>query len=175
MTATELLKHEHQIILLMLENTEREAGRQAEPDHERVAQLVDFFRNFADHCHHAKEEHKLFPRLVDRGLSLEEGPIAVMLAEHEEGRAYVRLVAAELDKHEEADAALIVGSLLSFVELLRSHIGKEDNVLYPLADQLLSPTDQQSLLAEFEQVEREEIGEGVHERYHELAHAWPGD
>ncbi|MDW8069772.1 MAG: hypothetical protein RML46_12800 [Anaerolineae bacterium] len=30
--------------------------------------------------------------------------------------------------------------------------------------------DQQALEEGFEQVEREEMGEGVHERYHELAH-----
>jgi hemerythrin-like domain-containing protein len=53
---------------------------------------------------------------------------------------------------------------------LRAHIDKEDNVLYPMADRLFTPEDQRALTKAFEKVEAEEIGEGVHEKYHQLAH-----
>jgi len=49
------------------------------------------------------------------------------------------------------------------------HIGKEDRVLFPMADQVLSEKDQAELLERFEAVEQEEMGEGVHSRYHHLA------
>jgi hemerythrin-like domain-containing protein len=53
-------------------------------------------------------------------------------------------------------------------------IDKEDNVLYPMADRLFTPADQQALAEDFERVEAEEIGAGVHERYHQLAHDLAG-
>jgi hemerythrin-like domain-containing protein len=63
-------------------------------------QGVDFVRNFADRCHHAKEEENLFPRMEARGVPRDGGPIGVMLFEHEEGRAYVRAIAGAIDDYE---------------------------------------------------------------------------
>jgi hemerythrin-like domain-containing protein len=101
------------------------------------------------------------------------GAIAVMLLEHDEGRRRVRAVAEALPQAREGDAAAIASvrdNLSAYVRLLRAHIDKEDNVLYPMADRLFTPEDQQALTEAFEKVEAEEIGEGVHEKYHQLAH-----
>jgi hypothetical protein len=64
----------------------------------------------------------------------------------------------------------VKNSLLAYAELLRRHIQKEDNVLYPMADRVLTGQDQQALAEAFEKVEAQEIGQGVHEKYHRLAH-----
>ena len=102
----------------------------------------------------------------------EGGPIAVMLHEHELGRAHVAAVAAALAGagRGEADAlAALREHLAGYIELLRAHIDKEDHILYPMADRLLDAADQAALLEDFARVEREEIGAGVHEKYHRLA------
>jgi hemerythrin-like domain-containing protein len=44
----------------------------------------------------------------------------------------------------------------------------KDNVLFPMGDRVLTPDDQRQLVEEFEEVERKEMGEGVHERYHAM-------
>jgi hemerythrin-like domain-containing protein len=176
MNPTETLKHEHQIVLPVLNGAEREAGsiQAGGTVHvEIVEQMVDFFRTFVDRCHHGKEEKHLFPAMHGKGMPLEAGPLAVMLHEHEQGRAAVRAIAGALErvKGGEAGAGPDLGeALLSYVGLLRNHIYKEDNILFPMADKILSPTDQETLTSTFERVEAEEIGEGVHERFHELAH-----
>ena len=54
--------------------------------------------------------------------------------------------------------------------LLRAHIDQEDNVVYPIADQILTAEDQRDLGEAFDRVEAEEMGLGVHERYHTMAH-----
>ena len=59
---------------------------------------------------------------------------------------------------------------LGYVRLLRAHINKEDNVLYPMGERILTAEDQQWLAKEFDRVEAEEIGAGVHEKYHQMAH-----
>jgi len=167
--------HEHQIILMVLDAAEREARRikeKGEVQSEQVEEMVDFFRNFADRCHHAKEEKLLFIRMEERGMPREAGPIGVMLYEHDLGRGHVRAIADLLPRAGNDPAARdgIRQHLAAYVQLLRDHIYKEDHILYPMADQLLLPEDQRALEAEFERVEREEIGVGVHEKYHELAH-----
>ena len=51
--------------------------------------ILEFLRVFVDKCHHGKEEDLLFPALIAGGVP-KEGPIAVMLHEHEMGRRYVK-------------------------------------------------------------------------------------
>jgi hemerythrin-like domain-containing protein len=180
MKPTDTLKEEHQIILVVLDAAEREARaiqQEGRLDADRVAEMVDFFRNFADLCHHGKEEKLLFVRMHERGLSLEGGPLAVMLQEHEDGRRRVRAIAEALPAAGSGDPAAVAtvrDQLWGFVQLLRAHIAKEDGVLFPLADRLLTPQDQEELAEAFDQVEAEEIGQGVHEKYHQLAERLAG-
>ena len=176
MTPTETLKHEHEIVLLILDAAEREAAsiRTTGTTHvEEVEQMVDFFRNFVDRCHHGKEERHFFPTLEARGLPSGGGPLAVMLHEHEQGRAAVRAIGDALARIRSGDrqaAGQLADALLQYAELLRGHIFKENNMLFPMADRMLSGADQEELTRGFDAVEAEEMGEGVHERYHQLAH-----
>jgi hemerythrin-like domain-containing protein len=175
-TPTEILKHEHVVIQLVLGAAEREAqamAREGKANRERVEKMLDFFVNFADRCHHAKEERLLFARMQERGMRADSGPIAVMLAEHEEGRRRLRAVRESLPQAASGDRAAVAAvseNLAAYVGLLRAHIEKEDSILYPMADGMLSQDDQTALAEAFEKVEAEEIGEGVHEKYHDLAH-----
>ena len=176
MTPTETLKHEHQIILLVLTGAEREVtqiGETGRVSAETVGEMVDLFRNFVDRCHHAKEERHLFPRMQERGIPREGGPIEVMLHEHDLGRAHVRAMAEALPQAAEGDAeaaATVAEHLGGYAELLRAHIDKENTILFVIADQVLTAEYQRELEEAFERLEAEEIGAGVHEKYHQLAH-----
>lgn len=180
MVPTEVLKHEHKVILKVLEAAEKDVEQiriHGKINVGRIQKMVEFFREFADRCHHAKEEKLLFEKMKERGMTVEGGPLAVMLHEHDQGRAWVRGVAEALPGAESGDQeakSIIAGNLDSFVNMLRAHIDKEDNVLYAMADKMLTDEDQKELAEAFERVEAEEIGEGVHEKYHQLAHELAG-
>ena len=93
MTPAEQLREEHQGITLMLKILEKvcakmEAQGKVNPDH--LERIVEFFRIFADKCHHGKEEDLLFPEMEKAGIPREKGPIGVMLAEHSQGRGFVQ-------------------------------------------------------------------------------------
>ena len=174
MSATDVLKDEHRGVERMLAIVEA-ATRRLKAGSDVPADLflkaVDFFRGFTDGCHHAKEEEKLFPALEQRGLARSGGPIGVMLAEHEQGRAHVRVMAeaaARYAKGDQSATAKLISSGRGYVTLLRQHIGKEDGVLFPMADQILSDAEQAQLEEEFEVIERERTGPGEHERYHHV-------
>ncbi len=144
-----------------------------EVDQELFVGAADFFENFADKCHHGKEEKLLFVKMQERGVSGEVGPIAVMLREHQDGRAHVRKI-AELSatKMNQKTKDGLVRAGRAYVDLLSKHIPKEDNILYPMANQILTKEDQEELAKGFEEVEENVMGPGVHERYHHMIDEW---
>ncbi len=174
MQATEALKHDHRIIERVLNVLGRslqrlERGQPFEPS--VLAKALDFFQGFADKCHHKKEEDLLFPLLSQRGVPVEGGPIGVMLSEHEDGRHFLKGLKEGLDKldaDQEAAKRLIMENGAGYIQLLQSHIFKEDNVLFVMADNVLDSDEQARLSEEFEHVEHHHIGHGVHERYLKL-------
>lgn len=174
MKPTAELSQEHQAILEMIrilaKMAERlEAGTPVEAGD--LKEAVEFIKVFADKCHHAKEEGHLFPEMERAGIPRGRGPIAVMLAEHEEGRKRVAAMAASLrgagKGHKKAMAAFAVAAR-GYGELLTQHIFKEDHILYPMADARLTPGQQEFLQAAFADVEQNIIGEGQHEKFHRL-------
>jgi hemerythrin-like domain-containing protein len=174
MTATAILKEEHRSIERMLAVLgtaagHLEAGEPVRPGLFREA--VDFIRNFADKNHHGKEESNLFPRLEERGVAMEGGPLGVMLHEHDLGRAFIKAIDDAIEGYEGGDEAAtkaIVDSLRGYTQLLTEHIWKEENVLFQMADQVLSEADQQDLAERFEDVEAELIGPSELKRYMDM-------
>ncbi len=157
---TNMLREEHEVILRALALLEHfgkrlEAGEPA--DRAALAWLREFFSTFADRCHHGKEEQHLFPALERHGIPKERGPLGVMLREHEEGRTFLRSM-AQGDDEQTAQA------IRGYASLLRAHIDKENGVLFPLAEQVLTEEEQQGLVGAFEAVEQAVAGPGVHER-----------
>jgi hemerythrin-like domain-containing protein len=171
-TPTDVLKSEHRIIERVLDALDRLTKAPDDSPLEAWGKAIDFARNFADTCHHLKEEKLLFPALEERGIPREGGPIGMMLAEHEEGRGYVRAMAHALEsaaKDPLASRVALRQKAAAYVRLLRQHIQKEDEVLFQMADAILSPDEQNQLLREFEEHELGEMGPGVHEKYLKIA------
>lgn len=174
MKPTDILVKEHDAILVMLEilkavSTRLENKRPVQPEH--LSQIVDFIQVFADKCHHGKEENLLFKSMVQAGMPEKGGPISVMLSEHEMGRNFVRNIDAAASAFNEGDQSAVaqfVQNARGYVSLLSQHIQKENNILFPMADKVIPQEEQNQLLIDFDKVETEIVGEGVHEKFHEL-------
>lgn len=171
MEATKILIDEHRVIEQVLAVLEKAADR-LEADQGMQADFflsaAEFIKGFADGCHHRKEEGVLFPAMEAAGIPRQGGPIGVMLAEHEEGRRLTRLMrtaAEKLAAGETAAKTEVVMNARAYTRLLHQHIAKEDQVLFPMADRVIQLSAQDKLAEDFERVETEETGEGVHEKY----------
>ncbi len=156
-TPTGMLRDEHQLILKVLDILERlvEQGDRGEWDLEAFGDCVTFFRLFADACHHGKEEDLLFPELEARGMPKHEGPIAVMLFEHKQGRALVGQMAQALSVAGDGEVeplARLEGAARAYLQLLRGHIHKEDNVLFNMADFMVDRPGCQRLCEQYDVV-----------------------
>jgi hemerythrin-like domain-containing protein len=149
--ATQNLEDDHVYILELTDIMVEMAGLPA-LDPRQVEEVVDIIRNFADGLHHAKEEKLLFPLMVEKGFSLQAGPIAVMLSDHEQGRQYVKEMAdgvVELKNGNPHSPEKIREAMLGYVELLQSHIAKENNVLFRMADQVMNTEEEAELFGRF--------------------------
>jgi len=162
---------EHDLIKRMLTivnnaAAQLESGKNVEP--EVFLQAVDFIRNFADGFHHAKEEDILFKVMQERGIPVEGGPIGVMLSEHDHGRNFTKGIEEAANRvlgGDESAKQEIIGNARNYSQLLANHIHKEDNILYPMGNNVFSTEDQQFLEQEFDRVERETTGEGIYQKY----------
>lgn len=140
---TQALVNEHRLIVRMLALLERNAPRTAAGTYSNFRFYldgVDFIRNYADRFHHAKEEDVLFEALVTNGMPRENSPIGAMLMEHDQGRAYVKVMEAavrEAIDGQEGMTQVIADNALAYAALLREHISKEDEILYPLAERVI--------------------------------------
>ena len=174
MIPTDELKEEHQGILFMLRILDKVAARiesrlPVEIGH--LSSIVEFLQVFADRCHHGKEEDLLFPALEESGIPKEGGPIGVMLREHQEGRGFIRGMGEALQKFKKGESKNLndyARNARSYLALLTQHINKEDRVLFPMGEKVLSKEVQEKLSEGFEKIETERIGEGTHQKFHKL-------
>jgi hemerythrin-like domain-containing protein len=166
------LVREHEAIVFALGILERiseqlAAGKAVAVDD--LAQFIEFFKEFADTCHHGKEEQILFPALLDAGGPGERAHITAMLTEHDEGRGLIADMKASLQPA--LDAKKFVAAARAYSALLQSHIAKENGVLFPMAERILEPAQSTRLFAEFEEYETRVMGAGRHEQLHGLLKA----
>jgi hemerythrin-like domain-containing protein len=175
--AIETLMTEHRLIEKVLGSLQTFAS-QLEPGQstarKQVADYAEFFREFADRCHHGKEEDRLFGVMIRHGFPTSGGPIAVMLQEHEIGRAHVRALAqvGEGDGDLSAEEiATVKSNAASFFAMLSAHIQKEDGILFPAADRVVPEPVLGELAGQFEEFDASSIGAETLQRLHGLAEA----
>lgn len=165
----DVLSQEHQTILTVLAAAEKEMRALQQGGAVRTpfwSGVLEFLEHYADRCHHAKEENLLFVELEQAGLPASHGPTVCMRAEHVAGRGMRARMVAGLQA---ADGVALARAAGEYVVLLREHIEKEDHVLFPLAKSVLQKTAVDRIRRGFERVENDDLGQGAHCRYEELA------
>lgn len=156
---TKALVDEHRLILRMIALLERNAPMTADGSYTNwkfYLDGVDFIRNFADRFHHAKEEDVLFEALVKNGMPREHSPVAAMLMEHDQGRAFVKALedaTLETLNGRGGRERSIAENALAYAALLRDHIAKEDEILYPLAERVIPDSMRDGIIAGYAEAE----------------------
>jgi hemerythrin-like domain-containing protein len=142
-----VLGTQHREVLARLEEVESKMGGES----------VDGFAAYLSDevaYHFRLEEEALFP-ILGRHLGTEAGPLAVMNAEHEEFRALLARLQSSMGAGQIGEQEACAREL---IELLRAHIAKEDGVLFPMAERLLSPTERAELASRAAAVEQSRRG-----------------
>ncbi|UNK78090.1 hemerythrin domain-containing protein [Sphingopyxis granuli] len=166
--ATDVLKHEHDAILMALKILDKisNEARQGNATSADILKFLGFLREFADTCHHGKEEGLLFPAMIEAGLPADGGPVSVMLSEHEQGRALVAAMANAIEPTMSPTA--FSEAAAAYIAHMRAHIEKENTVLFPMADQVVAAEVLDGLVGAFDRHEEEVMGSGRHDELHDM-------
>ena len=179
MTPTQIMEAEHRLIETVVQTLggiaaaiEQGAARRCRHDPERRG---EFLRVYADKLHHGKEETLFFPMLVKRGVPPQGCPIGGLNHEHEKGRALLRALADQAPANAQGKPGAkeaLLETLRGIVDLYQNHIWKEDAMVFPMADKVLTAADQKELTEKFAEVDNT-IGLDVISRLEQFAKSLP--
>jgi hemerythrin-like domain-containing protein len=171
-----VLMNEHRVIEQVLdafETTIRNFAETGELDRAKLAQYVRFIREFADAMHHGKEEDHLFEKMVEHGFPRDQGPVAAMFSDHDLGRQYAKVLSDASrngrDGWTEDEANEIGRASVQYIELLRGHIHKEDNILYVMARRQIPADEMYQMGKTFESIAAGHTATGASEELYKLA------
>jgi hemerythrin-like domain-containing protein len=154
---------EHMIALMRSEASTIASDRKTDPVFIETA--VDFFRTYADRCHHGKEEDILFVQLKGKGLRADHEEIVTeLLAEHRIGRQTVRELLDANDRYKSGSLAALdeIGKLLGFlIDFYPAHIAKEDKSFFYPCMEYFTKQELDAMLGQFWEFDRKLI----HEKY----------
>lgn len=159
---------EHRLIEELVSDLQLELKRERAEKSVNFAFLdlaIDFFRTYADHCHHGKEENILFRELSKKPLSVEHAKIMdELIADH----IYARKTVTALAEAKANFAQGLAGSIEQVSAILETladfypkHIAKEDKSFFFPAMTYFSAEEQAAMMQEFYEFDRQLI----HEKY----------
>jgi hemerythrin-like domain-containing protein len=168
------MTNEHQQILRVLDALDcfAAAVRDTPEDKLELGRFITFIREYADERHHGKEEHVLFAAMIRNGFPPEQGPVGMMLLEHQQMRALVsvlRGLAQQDAPWSSGDLERVADSATSYTCALREHIMKEDEMLYPMAMEHLPPAVQDEVDAECAALDERRASAGTDATLEQLA------
>jgi hemerythrin-like domain-containing protein/rubredoxin len=159
---------EHRLIERMVSLVEFESRKITETKKVNpvfIDTVIDFFRAYADRCHHGKEEDILFRELAAKELSTEHRTLMNELIEE---HVIARKTVSRLENAKESNLKDEVGSLNEIsrnlnelTELYPKHIFKEDKTFFYPCMKYFTKNEQDKMLQEFTEFDKE-IN---HERY----------
>ena len=137
-------------------------------DLQQTKRALDFLLEFGDKIHNQKEETLLFPLMHDRGIPAEGGPLGVMLMEHEAERTLLQEMLMQVDSVAEMsdeDRMAFKGNGLDYLTIRAEHIWKENDILYPMARNVMQEGDAENMLAGFEKINTDIYGPGAWDKF----------
>ena len=175
MQAIDILMQEHRLIERVLDALES-AASQLDRSHAVAPAFfldaADFIAGFADGCHHRKEEGVLFGAMIESGVPSGGGVIDMFLDEHQQGRALTRALrdaARRLQAGDAAARAQVVSTCAATSRCCATTSRRKTRCCSRWPTKCCLRAGQERVLAGFDRVEREETGEGAHEKFHALA------
>jgi uncharacterized protein len=140
------------------------------PDLFVMQRAFDFLLEFGDGIHNRKEEEVLFPLMVERGIPA-DGPIRVMLSEHEMERTLLTRLFSEIPRFEgmsDKEKKQIRDRGLEYLEVRAGHIWKENDVLFKMGKQLFSSVDNHALVDAFRRIPAAAYGDAAEKKFRQM-------
>jgi hemerythrin-like domain-containing protein len=158
---TDHLRNEHRKALRLLAAFRRylsELARSDILDSREPSGLIDFLAESLFQRHEEKEEGILLPELSRMGLSWSDGVLARIRQEHRQGRYLLRSLRQSMRQEDEwsrEDRAHFLSVAGTWVDFLRDHMMREEQVLFPFADSRIDEETDEMLVKQFLTIDQE--------------------
>ncbi len=167
-----MLVAEHELIERAMDVLRQELNKLGKLAHDtlRMQRAIDFLLEFGDRIHNKKEEDVLFPLMVERGIP-RDGPIRVMLLEHDAERTLLQQMFAEtasLRQASESARANYRQRGTEYLAIRSEHIWKENDVLYPMGRRVLTEQDNHTLVQAFDQISTSTYGPSAAQHFAQM-------
>jgi hemerythrin-like domain-containing protein len=154
MKATALLTEDHQQIRRALDVLAQMSAKTTQGgtfDAADAQYLLEFLKQFADRHHQGKEEGVFFPALLQDRNQKNYPSLCALIFEHNRERSLVEGFEEAIRTHKAKDFSFYADRL---VEVLRTHIQKEQDDLFTLADSVLNAKQDERVALEMRDYER---------------------
>ncbi|HEY8087956.1 MAG TPA: hemerythrin domain-containing protein [Polyangiaceae bacterium] len=151
------LNAEHRRIKAVTEALDAFVSEPAGLDPHEVIRFATFFRGYVDGLHHQREELVLLPALGYAGFAPDSGALAHIVDQHrKEARLLLAFVMAASAKAPwgAGEKEAIAAAARALAAFQRSHMGEEQELLFPLAQRELAVDHAEAVLEELERFDR---------------------
>lgn len=169
-SATQVLREEHRLMesaILAFAEIIKGLEQGTALNRSSVMELTELFLVYADSWHHSKEGF-LISQMLARGRSTGEYLIRTFYEEHARIQPLLGNWKKAAEQYSRSGIAEpLAGCLREVVDFYPGHMWKADYLLFPLADSILSPADEQALVEQFDSIEQM-VGKGMSMRLRAL-------
>jgi len=171
-TWDKLLVDDHEMIERAMDVLKKELMKMPDKPHDSfvIRRAVDFLLEFGDRTHNRKEETVLFPLMVKHGIP-EDGPIRVMLMEHESERNLLARMMTDISGLEKAtveEKEMFKQKGIEYLEIRANHIWKENDILFNMGRQVFQEKENQYLMEEFDRISTSAYGESAYQKFTQM-------
>lgn len=179
MRSIDLLRQDHDCIARVLNAFQRlleNGARAGRLESSCALELLTLLGHFADGLHQRREEQALFPRLLARASTVQERLfVGRLAAEHEQDREHFAVMQSTLLGATYGHRMALQDFLRAasrYLDLQRHHMARENALLLPLAESLLTAEDDDWLLRAFASMDADDpVGQNLPARVEAVVRA----
>ena len=174
MTPTENLIKEHKEINELLEIMSKIAAKIKSKDvfyPTDVEEIIDYLIIIIDKSHQGKEDEVFYPELMSTGISKETEPLSIINYEHVLAKRYLKEISScvvNCKIGNDFSGDLLADSLTNYVIVIQNHIKREEEIVFPIANEVFSTEKQNEILQRFEVIDQKNITHSFLERFNKL-------
>ena len=169
----QILKQEHHAteeLLNAMDGMAIQAGVLGKPPVKDIEKALTVIIGFVDKCHHMKEEKVLFPSLSRASPDVGAELARRLTSDHLAFRQLADSMKTALTRvgSDSQARTLLVKHIGTYTRLVRAHIGVEETDLFREVDKAIQPDERAEISIQFERIEENVVGHGMHEKYHSI-------
>ena len=174
MTPTENLINEHKKINELLDIMSKIALKIKSKDvfyPNDVEEIVKYLINLIENSHHGKEDDVFYPELISSGIPKETAPLSIINYEHIISVNYLKDISScvvNCKIGNDFSGELLADSLTNYVIAIKNHIQREEEIVFPIANEVFSIEKQNEILQRFEVIEQKYISNSFNDQFDKL-------